>query len=86
MDEFASQTVTLTAPAVGGVQIIPDDNNDLSHVTRALYVGGGGSVAVVMASGETVFFADMQAGAVYPIRAIRILTTGTTATSLVGLR
>jgi hypothetical protein len=34
-----------------------DDSVDLTHVTRALYVGCGGDLRVVMADGATVTFA-----------------------------
>lgn len=66
--------------------ITPDDANDLSFVTRAIYVGGGGNdVAVVLASGDTVTFKAVPTGTVLPIRVARVKSTGTTATNLVAL-
>lgn len=65
--------------------IVPDDAADLPHVTRALYVGGGGDVAVRMMGGGEAVFRNLQAGSLIPIRATRILAAGTTAGDLVGL-
>ena len=64
---------------------VPDDAADLPHVTRALYVGGGGDVAVRMMGGGEAVFRNLQAGSLIPIRATRILAAGTTAGDLVGL-
>lgn len=53
---------------------------------RALYIGGTGAVAVTMEGGGDVTFAAVPAGAVLPIRVTKVLSTGTAATSIVGLR
>lgn len=54
--------------------------------TRGLYVGGTGDVAVTMAGdGGDVTFSSVPAGTILPIRVTRILSTGTTATSIVAL-
>lgn len=54
--------------------------------TRALYVGGYGDVAVtMMGDGGTVTFTAVPAGTVLPIRVTQLLSTGTTATSVVAL-
>jgi hypothetical protein len=54
-------------------------------VTRALYVGGGGNLAVRLQDGTELTLANMPAGTLLPIRVTRILATGTTATEIVGL-
>ena len=54
-------------------------------VTRAIYVGSGGTLAVRLLSGQTVTFAGVSAGSILPPRADRVLATGTTAGSIVGL-
>lgn len=86
MDDFETHMVTLTSPAVGGTLVTPDDANDLPFLTRAIYVGGTGSVAAVLQSGDTVLLSGAQEGTIYPVRVARILATGTTATNIVGLR
>ncbi len=85
MDTFADHAVGLTAPATRPETITPNDSADLSHTTRALYVGQTGNVRVQMVSGDIVTLANMQGGILYPIRASRVFATGTTASDLVGL-
>lgn len=84
-DAFADHAVGLTAPATRPETITPDDNADLAHATRALYVGQGGDVRVRMISGDEVTLVNLQGGILYPLRVVRVFATGTTATGLVGL-
>lgn len=65
--------------------ITPSDSTNLSKVTRGIYVGGNGNMVCVKEDGTTVTFVGVTAGIVYPIRAKRINSTSTTATSLVAL-
>ena len=65
--------------------VTTSDTAELARVTRALYVGGAGNIAVVMADRTTVTFAGVPAGTVLPIRVRQVRATGTTATNLVGL-
>ncbi len=85
-DDFASHQPGLTSPAEAAFAVTPADGSDLPRATRALYVGSAGALRVTMLSGETVTFAGMQAGMVYPLRVIRVLATETTAGGIVGLR
>lgn len=85
-DKFSTYSAGLNAPASEAEAITPDDQADLPWVTRALYVGTAGSVRVIMLSGETVDFAQLQAGIMYPLRIRRVLAAGTDATNLVALR
>jgi hypothetical protein len=85
-DTFSAFTGGLDAPATKGFAITPDDDTDVPSVTRGLYVGGAGTVVVVLAGDSgAVTFVGATAGSVLPIRVKRVLSTGTTATSLVGL-
>ncbi|WP_377291470.1 hypothetical protein [Rhizobium sp. SG2393] len=84
-DRFSANASSLTAPASHGFAITPGDTADLPETTRAIYVGAGGTVTVRLASGATVTLADVPAGSLLPLRADRVLSTGTTAASLVGL-
>lgn len=56
----------------------------LATIPRALYVGTGGSVAVTMANGAAVTFANVQDGSILPVR-VKQVGTATTATDLIGL-
>lgn len=84
-DAFDNHAVGLTSPALTAEEITPDNGTTLAHVTRALYVGQTGNVRVVTAEGDIVTFANMQGGALYPIRVVQVFATGTTAADLVGL-
>ncbi|WP_176083582.1 hypothetical protein [Martelella sp. HB161492] len=84
-DRFATRDFSLTSPAYDGFSITPSDSTALSETTRALYIGGGGDVTLTMAAGTTLTFAGLNAGTILPVRANSVLTTGTTATALIGL-
>lgn len=63
--------------------ITPSDTAGNSY--RAIYVGGAGNVAVVTAGGDTVTFTAPPVGSIIPVETKQVLTTGTTATLLVGM-
>lgn len=65
--------------------LVKSDTLDLPFVTRAIYVGGAGNVAVITKGGETVTFTAPPVGSILPIRATRLMSTNTTATLLIGL-
>jgi len=54
-------------------------------MSRALFVGGAGDVAVLMMGGEAVVFSGVLAGTILPIRAKRVKAAGTTATLIINL-
>jgi len=57
-----------------------------ARIFDALYIGGAGDVAVVMAgSGNSVVFKAPPIGTVLRVRGMRVAATGTTATLLVAL-
>lgn len=84
-DRFSNVQPSLAGPAFSGFSIIPGDNLDLPETTRAVYVGQGGDLAVVMVSGASLVLADVPAGSLLPLRVSRVLATGTTADFLTGL-
>lgn len=55
------------------------------NVFARIYVGGTGDVKVVTENGDTVTFSAVPVGTVLPVRVKQVLSTGTTATNLVGL-
>ncbi|MEO1063628.1 MAG: hypothetical protein AAFZ07_19605 [Actinomycetota bacterium] len=65
--------------------ITPSDTDLLPRVTRGIYVGGVGDVTVLTEAGDTVAFTSVPSGAILPVRAQRVDSTGTTATGLVAL-
>jgi hypothetical protein len=86
-----------TVSAHGAVAVTASDTTDLP-VTRAIYIGGTGNIAIVMpdhnldlgasaaaAQALAVVFSNVSAGTILPVQAVRVLSTGTTATNIVAL-
>jgi hypothetical protein len=73
------------SPAYRAFAIAPADSGELTVWTRAIYVGVGGDVSVLMGDGSTAVFVGVQGGSMIPIRCQRINATGTSAASIVGL-
>ncbi|MBO3758685.1 hypothetical protein [Ciceribacter sp. L1K22] len=84
-DRFATTSPSLSGPAFSGFPVVPSDTVPLPETTRALYVGTGGDVSVLFASGASVTLKAIPGGTLLPIRASRVAATGTTAADIVGL-
>ena len=65
--------------------VTPSDS--VVHNYIALWVGGAGTVALKLA-GDTVAvnFVAVPAGSFLPVQTMYVMSTGTTATNIVGLR
>jgi len=85
MDTFKTFARSLTSPPEHALEIAPSDAAPLPHVTRALYVGGSGDVALRLLGGAEVTFRGLQGGSLIPIRITMVKSAGTTATGLIGL-
>jgi len=66
------------------VVIVPSDSVNLA-TAAVIYVGVGGNVKVTTAQGTAITFTGVVAGSVIPIQVIRVWSTGTTATNMVGI-
>jgi hypothetical protein len=66
--------------------IAPSDSVDLSFAPKSLYVGGAGNLVLRDQFGNDVTFTAVPVGAVLRVSPRRVLSTGTTATGIVGLR
>lgn len=75
----------LQAPGSHAETVVPHDVNELAIVSRGLYVGVAGNVAVLMADDSTATFVGVLAGTLLPIRIKRVNATNTTATNMVAL-
>lgn len=85
-DPFPNQQPSILGPAEDGFAITPHDTNDLAQTTRAIWVGADGNIALVTRAGTTLTLSGAKAGTLIPIRATRVLATGTTPSmNLVGL-
>jgi hypothetical protein len=73
--------------ATTAIPVITKDSADLSiGFSRALYIGGTGSLSVKMLDGMNITFPSVVAGSVLPLCVTRVLTTGTTATNIIALK
>ncbi|KQS01512.1 hypothetical protein ASG11_17820 [Sphingomonas sp. Leaf357] len=86
-DDFKfSNASTLAAPATSAVAITPSDSAQLDRVSRAVFIGGAGDLAVLFANDATaVTLKGLVAGSILPVRVQKILSTNTTATNIVAL-
>lgn len=66
------------------VVVVPSDANDLTDVTRGLYVGVAGNLCVNM-TGVGVGVVIPVAAGLHPLCVSRVLATGTTATGIVAV-
>jgi hypothetical protein len=72
-------------PAKEAIAITPSDTVNISAPVRAIYVGVTGNVTVFTWEQSTILFTAVPAGALIPIGCLRINSTGTTASGIVGL-
>ena len=83
-DFFHDRTSGLESPATRLAGVTPNDTADLNFVSRAIAVGTEGFVQLITIGGDAgrVYVVP---GAPFPIRARRVLATGTTASDIVAL-
>lgn len=67
------------------ITINPDNTKDLPNITKAIFIGTGGDVNIIAAHDDTPVSIYVQSGTLLPIRAKKILSSGTTASNIVGL-
>lgn len=85
-DTFQSTADSLISPATICFAIVPADGGELTQVTKALYVGTGGDIALRPLDGTAdVTFRNVPDGAVLDVRVRAVRATGTTAADIVGL-
>lgn len=72
-------------PAIGAVAVTPSDSVDLELVSRGLWVGTGGNLALEMQDGSSVTITNVADGTLLPFRVLRVNATGTTASGIIAL-
>ena len=78
----------ITDPSSLYAAVTPSDtagSGDLTYISRAIYVGTGGTVVAITMADTEVSFVNVPDGTTLPIRAKRIKSTGTTASNIVAL-
>ncbi|RDE05435.1 spike base protein, RCAP_Rcc01079 family [Sphingomonas aracearum] len=88
-DKFGPYVDTPTAPSRHVTTLVPSDSTDLTDTPKGIYVGTGGDVKLIAvdapASAPGVTFKNVPAGSLLPVRARRVLATGTTAADMLVL-
>lgn len=74
-----------TSPANDGFAITPSDTVNFNSMFRAIYVGVGGNIVVVTPNSAVLTFLGVPVGTILPVMGIRVNSTNTTATNLIGL-
>ena len=85
VDSFSRFQTHDVSPITNAADVTPHNTNELSYVTRALYVGTGGNVAVTLQDSGSVTFVAVPSGTVLPVRVKIVKATGTDATDIVAL-
>lgn len=85
VDNFSTNAAGLSSPCERLAAVTPHDTDELGYVTRALFVGGAGTVKVTTVKGDTVTLTGVAAGSILPIRAKLVFSTGTTATYITAM-
>ena len=86
VDPFAGVADSIVAPASNCFVITPDDTNDLTIASKAVFVGTGGDLVLrPIAGDEDVTFRNVPDGSVLDVRVRAIRASGTTASDLIGL-
>lgn len=88
-DSFSSSADSVLAPSRHVTTLTPSDSADLVNLPKAIYVGTGGDLALIGADAPAtatgITFKNLPSGALLPIRARRVLATGTTAGNLLAV-
>lgn len=83
-DKFAGFAVGLDSPYVDGVAVTPNDTTELAEKPRALWIGAAGALALQLKLGTTITLAAVPVG-LLKVRPVRVMATGTVASSIVAL-
>lgn len=85
-DDLRNYADSAIAPAMLCFAITPNDTQPLPQLTKALYIGEGGSVVLRSALGDAdVTFINVPSGYILDVRAASVRATGTTAAAIIGL-
>ena len=84
-DKFQYKNAELNSPGDIFYTITPSDTADIPFKPRGVIVGVSGNLAVIDSLGVTTIIPSLAAGIFHPIRPVRVLATGTTATNIVGI-
>lgn len=85
-DPFARFSDGSDMPSLKPFTIVPDDEQGLPMVPKALFIGGSGDICLRGWGTDTdVTFRNVAEGQILPVRPSHIRASGTTASDIVGL-
>lgn len=87
-DPHQGANVELDSPGIRDFDITPSDEDDLAEYTRAIYVGSGGDVNLVLQGNRGAaarLYTNVPDGTLLPLRVRRVMSTSTTASEIVGI-
>jgi hypothetical protein len=85
-DRFALYADAVSAPSRSQRAVTPNDTTDLPDgACKALHAVGAGSIVTIGVDDTAAVTHYIVQGGMLPIRARRVLSTGTTATGIVAL-
>lgn len=85
-DAFDGDNKGTNTPATKAFAVTPHDTNELAAIPTQVHVGGVGDVALIMQDDSVaVILLAVPAGTTLNIRPKIIKSTGTSATSIIGL-
>lgn len=73
-----------SSPASYAFSITPHDTNLIEKITKAIHVGVGGTVVLYLKNNDSSISMILDKG-YHPLRVVRVLSAGTTATDITGL-
>jgi hypothetical protein len=82
-ESLAGTTVGIRSAAT----VTPSDTVDLSRITRGIFLGGAGNVAVIFADdadAAPVTLTGLASGVWHPMQVRRVMATNTTATLILA--
>lgn len=81
MGQKTNPSPTFPAFPAGAEAVTPSDST--TFAPSAIYVGVSGNVAVVTANGDAATFVGVVGGGLLPVQVIKVMSTGTTAVSII---
>ena len=84
MGKQTNYSPTFPQYPAGAFTVTVSDTLNLPFVA-VVYVGVSGTVKVTTANGDVVTFTGALAGTILPVQVLRVWSTGTTATTMVGI-
>ena len=83
---FICNMSTQITPSAWPVVVTASDTDDIraGRVSKGIFVGGAGNIAVLDGGGNAVTITGVVAGSILPIATKRVMSTNTTATNIVA--